>query len=136
MNTRTLNMEVFTRSLTHSQMRTCENDEKALGAIFATGWSESAAVQFHRTMLAARRVEPGVTVEGVFEVALSIGLSFLGNEDVLARLLQSREDDVIVYGLQRVDGKDAGRTSGAVSSDVAAPVKRRKRGPSANRGVS
>jgi len=55
-----------------------------------------------------------VTVEGIFESALHLGLSFIGDEDVLARLNQAREDDVIVYGVQRKDGKDAGRTSGCV----------------------
>jgi hypothetical protein len=62
-------------------------------------------------------------VEGVFEVALRLGLSFIGNEDVLARINQAREDDVIIYGVQRKDGKDAGRTSGSLLMDGATVVK-------------
>ena len=116
-------MEVFMKSVTEEQADACESDEKQLGEIFSAGWSEATAVLFHRAMLHARRVDPNVTVEGVFEVALRLGLSFIGNEDVLARINQAREDDVIVYGVQRKDGKDAGRTSGSLLMDGATVVK-------------
>jgi hypothetical protein len=80
-------------------------------------------------MLHVRRVRPGVTVEGVFEAAFQLGLSFIGDEAVMARVHQAREDDVIVYGVQRRDRKDAGLTACIVSTDVAALAKlRRKRG--------
>ena len=115
-------MEVFLKSLTEEQANTCESDEKQLSQIFSAGWSEASAVHFHRAMLHARRVDPSVTVEGIFESALHLGLSFIGDEDVLARLNQAREDDVIVYGVQRKDGKDAGRTSGCVLTDGATVV--------------
>jgi hypothetical protein len=129
MDSKTLEMEVFLKSLTEEQADTCESDEKQLAEIFKAGWSEATAVQFHRTMLHARRVNPGVTVEGVFEAAFQLGLSFIGDEAVLARVHQAREDDVIVYGVQRRDRKDAGRTACIVSPDVAALAKlRRKRG--------
>jgi hypothetical protein len=130
MDSKTLDMEVFLKSLTEEQADTCESDEKQLAEIFKAGWSEETAVQFHRTMLHARRVNPGVTVEGVFEAAFQLGLSFIGDEAVLARVNQAREDDVIVYGVQRRDRKDAGRTACIVSPDVAALAKlrRKKRG--------
>jgi hypothetical protein len=80
-------------------------------------------------MLHTRRVNPGVTVEGVFEAAFYLGLAFIGDEAVLARVHQAREDDVIVYGVQRRDRKDACRTACIISPDVAALAKlRRKRG--------
>ena len=71
-------------------------------------------------MLHARRVNPATTVEGLFEVAFNLGLSFIGNEDILARLIQGREDDVIVWGVQRQDVKSAG---GTVHLDGASVVK-------------
>jgi hypothetical protein len=129
MDSKTLEMEVFLKSLTEEQADVCESDEKQLAVIFSEGWSEANAVRFHRAMLHARRVNPGVTVEGVFEATLYLGLSFMGDEAVLARVHQAREDDVIVYGVQRRDRKDAGRTACIVSPDVAALAKlRRKRG--------
>jgi hypothetical protein len=126
MDSRTLSMEVFLKSLTEEQADTCERDEKQLAEIFSEGWSEENAVHFHRAMLHARRVEPNVTVEGVFEMAFQLGLSFIGDEAVLARVNQAREDDVIVYGVQRRDSKDAGRTACILSPDVAALAKLRR----------
>ncbi len=120
-------MKEFLESLTEEQADTCESDEKQLAEIFGSGWSEATAVQFHRAMLHARRVEPGATVEGVFEVAFRIGLSVIGNEDVFARLNQEREDDVIVYGVQRRDSKGAGGLACIVTPDVAALAKLRRR---------
>src|SRR5438270_2557973 len=105
MDNQTLTMEVFLKSLTEEQTDTCESDEKQLSEIFSEGWSEENAVRFHRAMLHARRVEPGVTVEGVFEIAFQLGLTFVGDEEILARVNQGREDDVIIYGVQRKDGK-------------------------------
>lgn len=123
MDNQTSDLKVFIKSLTEEQADTCERDEKQLGEIFSEGWSEANALRFHRTMLHARRVEPGVTVEGVFEAAFELGLTFIGDERVLARVNQGREDDVIVYGVQREGGKDAGRTSGSVLMDGATVVK-------------
>lgn len=133
MDNQTLSMEAFVKSLTEEQAGMCEKDENQLGDIFRAGWSEETSVRFHRAMLHARRVEPNVTVEGVFEVALRVGLSFIGNEDIFARLNQGREDDVIVYGVQRKDGKDTGRTSGTVLMDGERLVKSRAK--RARRGV-
>jgi len=123
MDNQTLDLEVFLKSLTEEQADSCESDEKQLAVIFNEGWSEANAVRFHRAMLHARRVEPGVTVEGVFEIAFQLGLTFIGDEEILARVNQGREDDVIIYGVQRKDGKDAGRTSGNVLMDGATVVK-------------
>ena len=123
MDNQTLDLEVFMKSLTEEQADSCESDEKQLAVIFNEGWSEANAVRFHRAMLHARRVEPGVTVEGVFEIAFQLGLTFIGDEEILARVNQGREDDVIIYGVQRKDGKDAGRTSGNVLMDGATVVK-------------
>src|ERR1700723_334293 len=100
MDNQTRSMEVLLKSLTEDQADACERDEKQLAEIFNAGWSEETAVQFHRTMLHARRVNPAVTVEGVFAGAFQLGLSFIGDEAVLARLIQAREGDVIVYGVQ------------------------------------
>ncbi|MDR5729804.1 MAG: hypothetical protein RB191_20515 [Terriglobia bacterium] len=130
-----MNVEVFLKSLTEEQADVCESDEKQLAEIFKAGWSEETAVQFHRAMLHARRINPATTVEGVFEVAFYLGLSFIGNEDVLARLNQAREDDVIMYGVQRRDSKDAGRTACIVSPDVAALAKLRRGKKRGVRGV-
>jgi hypothetical protein len=123
MDNQTLDFEIFAKSLTEEQANTCESDEKQLAQIFSEGWSEENAVRFHRAMLHARRVEPGVTVEGIFEIALQLGLTFIGDEEILARINQGREDDVIIYGVQRKDGKDAGRTGGSVLMDGATVVK-------------
>src|ERR1017187_2992289 len=114
MDNQTLSMEVFLKSLTEDQADTCGRDERRLAEIFNAGQSEKTSVQFHQAMLHARRVNPGVTVEGIFEAAFQLGLAFIGDEAVLARLNQAREDDVIVYGVQRQDGKDTGRTGGTV----------------------
>lgn len=135
MNNQTGQMEVFLKSLTEEQMDTCERDEKQLAEIFHAGWSEATAVQFHRAMLHARRVNPDVTVEGVFEAAFSLGLAFIGDKDVLARVHQAREDDVIVYGVQRRGSKDAGRTACIVSPDVALKLRRGKRGKLTGAGL-
>jgi hypothetical protein len=137
MDNQTLDLEVFMKSLTEEQADTCESDEKQLAEIFSEGWSEENAVRFHRAMLHARRVAPDVTVEGVFEAAFHLGLSFIGDEDVLARINQAREDDVIVYGVQRRDSKDAGRTACIVSPDVAslARIRRGKRGKLTGAGL-
>ncbi len=80
MDMQTLDMEIFLRSLTEDQMNTCESDEKKLAEIFAKGWSIKTAVRFHRAMLCARRLTPDATVDGVFELALHIGLSALCDE--------------------------------------------------------
>ena len=108
MDNKTLNAEAFLKSLTDAEMDVCESEEKQLAEIFSEGWSEENGVRFHRAMLHARRVKPDVTVEGVFEVALMLGLSFIGDEDVLARFNQARADDVIVYGVARRGSKGAG----------------------------
>jgi hypothetical protein len=128
MDNQTTSMEVFSKSLTEEQADSCENDEKQLAQIFSEGWSEANAVLFHRAMLHARRIIPGFTVEGVFEIAFQLGLTFIGDEEILARLNQAREDDEIIYGVQRRDSKGAGRTACVVSPDVAALAKLRKRG--------
>jgi hypothetical protein len=135
MNMQTLDLEVFMRSLTEEQMDACESDEKKLGEIFEAGWSENTAVRFHRAMLSTRRIDPEVTVDGVLEVALWVGLSFLGNEGVFARLKQNREDDVVVYGVARRDGKDLGRTSGTVLMDGDMPARLRRGKNSRKNGV-
>lgn len=122
MDNQTLDLETFLKSLTEEQADSCESDERQLAEIFSEGWSEANAVRFHRAMLHARRIEPGVTVEGVFEIAFQLGLTFIGDEEILARVNQGREDDVIIYGIQRKDGKDAGRTSGNVLMDGATVV--------------
>ena len=127
MNMQTLDARVFLHSLTEEQQAACVRDEAERGRILDEGLSEPNAVRFHRAMLSVRRVIPDTTVGGALELALSVGLSFLGDEDVLARFVQAREDDVIVYGVQRRDGKDVGRTSGIVSPDVAAPVKAKRK---------
>ncbi|MDR3764437.1 MAG: hypothetical protein P4M01_10110 [Acidobacteriota bacterium] len=134
MDDQALSMEAFLTSLTEEQVNTCESDEKQLAEIFDSGWSDATAVQFHRAMLHARHVGVNVTVEGVFEMAFRLGLAFLGDEGVLARLKQEREDDVIVYGLQ---SKDAGRSRTAciVSPDVAALAKLRQGKKPRKRGV-
>jgi hypothetical protein len=126
MDNQTLSIDVFGESLTKEQSDACERDEVELGRIFSEGWSEENAVRFHRAMLHARRVEPEVTVDALFEFALRIGLSFLGDEDVLARLVQDREDDVIVFGVQRRARKDAGRTACILSPDTADLAKLRR----------
>jgi hypothetical protein len=77
------NLGVFIKSLTEEQADMCESDEKQLSEIFRAGWSEATALQFHRTMLHARSVEPAVTVEGIFETAFRLGLSSV--EHALAR---------------------------------------------------
>ena len=135
MDNKTLDMEAFLKSLTEDQADTCESDEKQLAKIFDEGWSDANAVHFHRAMLHARRVNPDVTVEGVFEAALHLGLTFIGDESVLARINHAREDDVIVYGVQRKDGKDTGRTACIVSPDVAEIAKLRKPQKRGVRGV-
>lgn len=121
MNMQTLDMEVFFRSLTEEQMDICESDEKKLREIFEEGWSEATAVRFHRAMLTTRRFDPGTTVEGVMEVALWVGLAFLSDEEVCARLKQRRDDDIVVFGIARPDGKDIVRSTSAM------PAKLRKR---------
>ena len=129
MDNQTSKMEVFLKSLTEEQTDTCECDEKQLAEIFSAGWTEEAAVHFHRALLHARHVDPAVTVEGAFEVALRLGLAFIGDEEVLARLYQGREDDVVVYGVQRRDGKDLDRTSGTAHLDGGTLIKKRTRKP-------
>jgi hypothetical protein len=128
MDNKTLDMEVFLKSLTAEQADACNRDEKQLAAIFSAGWSEATAVCFHRAMLHARRIYPNATVEGLFESAFQLGLSFIGDEEVLARVMQDREGDVIVSGVQRRDRKDAGRTACIVSPDVVALAKLRRKG--------
>ena len=136
MDNQTLSMEVFLKSLTEEQADTCERDEKQLSELFSAGWSEATAVQFHRTMLHGRRVNPAMTVEGVFEFAFRLGLSFIGDEEVMARVMQDREDDIIVYGLQRVNRKGAaGRTACIVEPDVALAKLRRGKTKRGVRGV-
>lgn len=79
MNMQTLDMGIFLQSLTPDQIDVCENDQKRLAEIFEAGWSEETAVLFHRAML-FRRIDPKVTVEGLFESALRVGLSSLVDE--------------------------------------------------------
>jgi hypothetical protein len=74
MDNKTLDLTTFIKSLTAEQADACESDENQLAEIFREGWSEANAVCFHRTMLNARRVDPDITVEGVFEVAFKHGL--------------------------------------------------------------
>ncbi len=118
MDMQTSDLKVFLMSLTEEQADKCESDEKQLAKIFNEGWSEENAVRFHRAMFHARRVQSSVTVEGLFEVAFHLGLSFIGDEDVLARMNEARDGDVIVYGIHRQNGK-----SGSVLMDGATVVK-------------
>jgi hypothetical protein len=67
---------------------------------------------------------PDVTVEGVFEVAVHLGLTFLDDEKILAVLKQSSGDYVFVSGLQRRGGKGA---ACLVSTDVAEMAKLRSK---------
>jgi hypothetical protein len=120
MDMQTLKMNVFLKSLTEEQADACERDEKQLTEIFIDGWSEENAILFHRAMLLARRLMPDVTVSGVFEGAFRLGLSFLGDEELCARLKEERAGDVIVYGVQRQNGKSAG---GSVLMDGATVVR-------------
>jgi hypothetical protein len=118
MDNQILDMGVFLKSLTEEQADTCESDEKQLAEIFGEGWSEETSVLFHRAMLLTRRLMPDVTVSGVFEGAFRLGLSFLGDEEVCTRVKEGREGDVIVYGVQRQNGK-----GGSVLMDGATVVK-------------
>lgn len=126
MDNQTTSMEVFAKSLSEEEAAMCEKDEAQLSEIFSAGWSEKNAVQFHRAMLNARRVEPSFTVEGIFELALQLGLTFIGDEEILARFNQAREDDVIVYGIQRRDSSDV---------PTLAKIRRGKRGKLTGAGV-
>ncbi len=126
MDMQTVDLKVFLKSLTEVQAEMCESDEKQLAEIFNEGWSEATSVLFHRAMLHGRGINPTITVEGVFEEALHLGLSFFGDEKILARLHQARADDVVFYGIERRDGKGAGRTACTVSPDVAALAKQRR----------
>lgn len=134
MDNQTLDLEVFMRSLSEEQLDACESDEKQLGEIFSAGWSEGTAVLFHRAMLNARSIEPGVTVEGVFETAFRLGLSFVGDRDVMARVFKGTGDGVLVCGIAARDNiKD--RTVCSVSPDGAALEKLRHGKKPQKRGV-
>jgi hypothetical protein len=120
MDMHTLDMEVFSRSLTNEEIDASERDEQELKAIMDQGWSEETAVRFARAMLLARRAHPDATVEGIVEVALMVGLSFVGSEKILARLMQRHKDDVLVYGIERRHGNDNGRGARPTVESVAA----------------
>jgi hypothetical protein len=97
MDMQTLDVEIFLRSLTEEQMDACENDEKKLNEIVREGFSEEVIVRFCRAMICARRITPDATVEGVLEVALRVGMTFLCNlsdEKLTTHARkQKREDD-------------------------------------------
>jgi hypothetical protein len=88
MDQHTLNFKVFVRSLTESQLDTCESDEKRLQEIASEGLSEENAVRFARAMYQARRANPDANVDGVFETALQLGFLYLGNERTYTGLTQ------------------------------------------------
>ncbi len=83
MDNQTLDLKTFMKSVTEEEADICESDEKQLAAIFSEGWSEETSVRFHRAMLHARRIEPGVTVEGLFELVLRCGCMTV--EEILSR---------------------------------------------------
>lgn len=99
MDMQTLDVDIFLRSLTEEQMDTCESDEKKLNEIVREGFSEETAVRFARAMICARRLTPDATVEGVFETALRVGLTFLcnlnGEKLTTPARKQNREDGAL-----------------------------------------
>ena len=123
MDTKTESMNVLLDSLTEEQVRQCGEDENQLSGIMGEGLSEANAVRFHRAMLTARRIKADVTVEGLLEVALVVGLSFIGNEEIMARMNEARPGDKIFCGVKGKDGSGAGCT---VSPDVATLAKLRR----------
>ena len=130
MDTKTESIEGLLCSLTEEQIGQCVEDENQLSGIMGEGLSEANAVRFHRAMLTARRVNPDVTVEGLLEVALLVGLSFIGNEKILTRMNEARDGDVIVCGMEGKEGNGNGygtRTGCTVSPDVEALAKLRRK---------
>ena len=81
-----LTVEEFCKSLSTAEWDEAEAIEVKLHEVMSVGLTEATAIQFVRTVMAARKVMPSVTVVGVFDTALGIGLSYLGDAGTLTRL--------------------------------------------------
>jgi hypothetical protein len=72
-----LEMEKYYTGLTAAEWETAEAIETEIGKLLSEGLSEETAFRFVRAVLEIRKITPAATVEGVLEVALKAGLTYL-----------------------------------------------------------
>lgn len=76
----------FLKSLSPAEWDEAEAIEAKLGELLGEGITEYLAIKFVRTVMAVREVRPTAAVWGIFSVAFSTGMDFIGNEGYLAGL--------------------------------------------------
>ena len=79
------NDEYF-KSLSEADWDKAEAVESAVEKLLSEGLPEDVAVKFVRTVVKIRTTVPDATVAGIFDTALSAGLSFVGNDATIARM--------------------------------------------------
>src|SRR6185437_14273027 len=78
--------EEFFKSLSEDDWDKAVAIETELGILLSEGLPEDVSIKFVRTVMAIRAVIPEATVEGVHDMALRAGLSYLGDKKTIARM--------------------------------------------------
>jgi hypothetical protein len=78
--------EEFFKSMSAADWGNAEAIEAEIAEILSKGFTKDVGIKFVRTVMAVRATQPNATVGGVFDLALSAGLSYLGDKDTLAKI--------------------------------------------------
>jgi hypothetical protein len=70
-------VERFYKGLSDAEWADAEAIEAEIGRLLTEGLSEATGPRFVRAVMEIRKVTPAATVEGVFEVVLKAGLTYL-----------------------------------------------------------
>lgn len=95
-----MDVATFMKTLTAEEVDTAIQIADELSEAVAEGLPEELVVAFTRAVFAARRVMADVRVQNLFEMALRLGLAYVQDEAVFARLLEGRPGDVPVCGIR------------------------------------
>jgi len=80
----------FYKSLSETDWNKAEAIEAEIAELLHKGLTEDVGLKFVRTVMEVRTAVPDATVEGVFDAALIVGLSYIGAKDILAQMQANR----------------------------------------------
>jgi hypothetical protein len=89
----------FIESLSPAQWDEAEAIEAELAKLLREGQSEYVAHMFVATVMAIRKIHSDATVEGIYEVAIRLGLQALANHDVNKPAKAGHKRSVRVIGV-------------------------------------
>ncbi len=81
--------EEFFKSLSGSEWDKAEAVEAEIGALLNKGFTKDVGIKFVRTVMDVRIHVPSATVGGVFDAALSIGLSHIRDRVGVGQMRES-----------------------------------------------